>query len=79
MRGDGDNLGSLEEGVCCKPPSAPNHWGDCYIEDITSSFDEPWAKVGCQKQLYYIVAIETHECDPITCMEQLKCCRIALE
>ena len=77
MRGDGNNLGSLEEGVCCKPPSAPNQWGDCYIEDITNSFDVDWATVGCQRSLYYIVAIYTHECDQISCMEELKCCTIA--
>jgi hypothetical protein len=78
MRTEGNHLGALEEGVCCKPPSTPNQWGDCYVEDITTSFDVPGAKVGCQRQLYYIVAIETYECDPITCMERLKCCRVAV-
>ena len=78
MRAGGSELGNLEEGVCCKPPSAPDQWEDCYIEDIRSSFDEPDAFVSCKQPLYYITGIYSYPCPEISCMEQLRCCTIAL-
>ena len=61
----------------CKPPSAPNHWGDCYTENIRQSFDQNGALVGCAP-LHYIVGIYTIKgCEKISCFEELRCCCIA--
>ncbi|XP_028398408.1 neurogenic locus notch homolog protein 1-like [Dendronephthya gigantea] len=76
IRSDGDSIVRLEEGRCCKPSNGPSDWGECFVEDIMSSFDEPWAKVGCSKPLHYIVGIYTHKCDKISCIEKLECCSI---
>ena len=56
----------MEWGVCCKAPSAPNDWGDCYTENIRQSFDEDGALVGCAP-LRYIVRCW---CEKIFCFEE---------
>lgn len=72
------NLGYLEEGVCCKPPGAPvAQWDHCYYEDISASFDEPWATASCQQPLHFIQGIRTSEGDKIINMEELYCCKMA--
>ncbi|XP_028408046.1 neurogenic locus notch homolog protein 1-like [Dendronephthya gigantea] len=72
--GGTQDLGYIEEGVCCKPDDAAQ-LGDCYYEDITLTFDNPHSTVRCQKQFYYIHGIRTSACQEITCIEELQCCR----
>ena len=54
--------------MCCKPPSAPYHWGDCYTENIRQSFDKDGALVGFAP-LHYIVGIYTNGCEKFSVLK----------
>ncbi|CAB4009653.1 neurogenic locus Notch -like [Paramuricea clavata] len=78
MRQSGSqDLGYIEEGVCCKPPGSPVNWANCYHEDISVSFDEPWATASCQQPLHFIQAIKTSEGERLINIEELYCCKMA--
>lgn len=72
--GGSEDLGWLEEGVCCKPDDAAQ-LGDCYYEDIGLTFDNAYATARCHKQFYCISGIRTSACGGIQCIEELHCCK----
>lgn len=52
--GNGNNVGSIEWGKCCKLFYYLYEWGNCYDEDVSNIFN----KVGfseCRREGYFIV------------------------
>ncbi|KAL9987757.1 hypothetical protein ACROYT_G002114 [Oculina patagonica] len=71
---DGRNLYNIEEGQCCRPLNQEED-GDCYDEDVTTSFDNRgWSD--CQRTGYYMTGIYKSNCEEINCIEKFKCCRM---
>ena len=70
----GNQLHNIEEGKCCKPKGHPDRWGQCYDQDVSSSFDhEGWSS--CSEG-YYMVGLYRGNCDYIQCIDTFKCCQM---
>ena len=73
---DAQHLSDITTGRCCRPQNHPLTYDHCYEEDITHSFDhQGWTK--CKRLGYYITGIYKSSCDTLSCIEKLKCCRMA--
>ena len=78
-RNSGSNdLGYIEEGVCCRPAAFPIKPMSCYYEDVTLVFDPHWATAKCQRPLHYIHGIRTSHGTEIQRIEEFLCCQLPL-
>ena len=65
---------NIEKGKCCKPRLHPDQWGDCYDQDVSTSFDnEGWSN--CRDD-YFMVGIYKSNCQALYCLETFKCCKM---
>ena len=64
----------IEKGKCCKPQLHPDQWGECYDEDVSTSFDDVgWSN--CRDD-YFMVGIYKSDCQALYCLETFKCCKM---
>ena len=73
-KSEGKFLGNIETGKCCQPEGHDNHWGDCYDEDVSESFDKKgWSNC---KDGYHMAGFYRGGCDKLYCIEKFKCCKM---
>ncbi|XP_020621190.1 uncharacterized protein LOC110058869 [Orbicella faveolata] len=74
-RSSGHGVSNIEAAYCCKP-STLNGYGNCYTEDVWSSFDKRGIE-GCRDG-YYLVGIYKGGCNRLHCIEKFKCCEMGV-
>ena len=74
-RSNGDTLGHIEWGKCCKPSHHPYHWGACYNEDVSGTFDRSGLSE-CRRDGYFITGFETTSGGALSSIKKFKCCRM---
>ena len=73
--GGSNDLGYIEEGVCCKAAESTGI-ADCYYQDFGLSFDHNWAFASCNRPLYFVNGIRTSHCTNLNCIEEFYCCKM---
>ena len=74
-RSNGNSLGHIEWGKCCKPSHHPYHWGDCYNEDVSGTFNKAGLSE-CRRDGYFITGFETTSGGALSTIKKFKCCRM---
>lgn len=74
-RSNGNSLGHIEWGKCCKPSHHPYHWGDCYNEDVSGTFNKAGLSE-CRRDEYFIAGFETTSGGALSSIKKFKCCRM---
>ncbi|KAH9488921.1 hypothetical protein Btru_058742 [Bulinus truncatus] len=69
-------LQNIEDGTCGKPVGYPDKYSECYIEDISACFNKS-ATCSCKRDDYFVAGIYKGRCDELSCLEKLRCCRLA--
>ena len=73
-KGNDQWLHNIDQGKCCRPKGHPDRWGNCYDQDVSSSFDKQgWSN--CSES-YYMVGLYRGSCDFIQCIDTFKCCQM---
>ncbi|KAH9488463.1 Aerolysin [Bulinus truncatus] len=70
-------LENVEDGRCSKPVGHPDEYGECYNEDISDCFDKKEATCSCKRKGYFVAGIHKGFCNNLSCLERLRCCRMA--
>ena len=75
-RTSGHYLHNIEEAKCCRPRGIVRKWRHCYNQNVWRSFDHKgWSR--CHPG-YYMTGLYRNSCDELYCIEQFKCCKIAI-
>ncbi|XP_067021981.1 uncharacterized protein [Acropora muricata] len=77
-RSNGNSLGHIEWGKCCKPSHHPYQWGDCYNEDVSGTFNKAGLSE-CRRDGYFITGFETTSGGALSSIKKFKCCRMVEE
>ncbi|XP_020620861.1 uncharacterized protein LOC110058552 [Orbicella faveolata] len=66
-------LMDIERARCCRPQQHPDRYGDCYDEDVSTSFDSKgWSE--CARAGYLMTGFYKGNCDFLHCIEKFRCC-----
>ena len=75
-RSNGNNVGNIEWGKCCKPSHHPYHWGDCYNEDVSNTFNKAGLSE-CKRDGYFIAGFQSRASGGrLSSIKTFKCCRM---
>lgn len=75
-RSNGNNIGNIEWGKCCKPSHHPYHWGGCYNEDVSNTFNKAGLSE-CKRDGYFIAGFETRASGgKLSSIKKFKCCKM---
>lgn len=78
-RSNGNNVGNIEWGKCCKPSHHPYHWGGCYNEDVSGTFNKAGLSE-CTREGYFIAGFETTASSgKLSSIKKFKCCKMVDE